>query len=77
MMVEQMPTNRAINKKLTKHFHVGDRVTWGTKVQVCTVLKVTDKGVFVDGSASPYFVPFVSKQAYGAQIGPPVLVEKK
>lgn len=52
---------RADRKKQRRQIKVGDRVTWGFKLEVETVLEVLPLGVRVtwtNGPSKDFFVPF-------------------
>ena len=49
-----MPTRRAIRKKATNKFAVGDVITWGLGLVAHRVIGVTARGVIVDTTSSGY-----------------------
>lgn len=67
-------TRRAIRKKQTKKFKVGDVVTWGFCWVSHVVTEVTDKGVWVDTTSADYYQDrlFLSFAPTGREFGPPV-----
>lgn len=73
-------TRAATRKKLARKFEVGDVVTWGNGSLSYPVVEITTEGVIVDSSADQggrerHLVPFVPVKRYGAEHGPPRLVE--
>ena len=81
-------TRRAIQKKLTKKFQVGDVVTWGNKRIAHRIVEVQAKGVLVDSTSAKFgqsqrdgrlltFIPFVPVHKYGIDVGPPEHTDMK